>query len=332
MRILARFMTSATDAAHFPAPSLPEIAFLGRSNVGKSSVINSLVGSKLARTSNTPGRTRSINFFEIRRAGHPKPELLFTDLPGYGYAKDFARNFSGLGPLRRSLPSAAAQSRSLPGARRFQHPASAKRPPTAGIPGGHQTEPRRRRHQVRSALRERIAPVPATPSARNTPRLPSCRFPPKPAPAKTTSGPRSCSRSPTSLPAKVFAPLSPIARSSDLFGGTFSWIRHFEAEQPSPSPDARKTEDGAEYLRRLKTQEAEDAAGHARCHRQHRGPGSTPILLVSRNGGAAQGSSVQEARNFGRGQRRPHVGHPHRHQSPRMLRRDEQHFPGRAPA
>jgi GTP-binding protein len=87
MRILARFLTSASDAAHFPAPSLPEIAFLGRSNVGKSSVINALVGAKLARTSNTPGRTRSINFFEIRRAGHPQPELLFTDLPGYGYAK-----------------------------------------------------------------------------------------------------------------------------------------------------------------------------------------------------------------------------------------------------
>ena len=87
MRILSQFLTSASDEAHFPAPSLPEVAFLGRSNVGKSSVINSLVGKKLARTSNTPGRTRSINFFEIRRAGHPKPELLFTDLPGYGYAK-----------------------------------------------------------------------------------------------------------------------------------------------------------------------------------------------------------------------------------------------------
>ena len=87
MRILARYMLSASDVAHFPAPGLPEIAFLGRSNVGKSSVINSLVGTKLARTSNTPGRTRSINFYEIRRAGQPKPELLFTDLPGYGYAK-----------------------------------------------------------------------------------------------------------------------------------------------------------------------------------------------------------------------------------------------------
>jgi GTP-binding protein len=87
MRILARFVLGAIDQRHFPAPSLPEIAFLGRSNVGKSSVINSLVGSKLARTSSTPGRTRSINFFELRRAGQPKPELMFVDLPGYGYAK-----------------------------------------------------------------------------------------------------------------------------------------------------------------------------------------------------------------------------------------------------
>jgi len=87
MRVLSRFLLAATDERHFPPPSLPEIAFLGRSNVGKSSVINALVGTKLARTSSTPGRTRSINFFEIRRAGQPRPELLFTDLPGYGYAK-----------------------------------------------------------------------------------------------------------------------------------------------------------------------------------------------------------------------------------------------------
>ena len=87
MRVLSRFLASATDAAHFPAPSVPEVAFLGRSNVGKSSVINSLVGTKLARTSSTPGRTRSINFFEIRWPGKPRPELIFADLPGYGYAK-----------------------------------------------------------------------------------------------------------------------------------------------------------------------------------------------------------------------------------------------------
>ncbi len=87
MRVMARFMAAATDAAHFPAPSLPEVAFLGRSNVGKSSVINTLVETKLARTSSTPGRTRSINFFEVRWPGKPRPEVIFADLPGYGYAK-----------------------------------------------------------------------------------------------------------------------------------------------------------------------------------------------------------------------------------------------------
>ncbi|HWW16483.1 MAG TPA: ribosome biogenesis GTP-binding protein YihA/YsxC [Candidatus Dormibacteraeota bacterium] len=84
---MARFMASATGADHFPAPSLPEVAFLGRSNVGKSSVINTLIGDKIARTSSTPGRTRSINFFEVRWPGKPRPEVIFADLPGYGYAK-----------------------------------------------------------------------------------------------------------------------------------------------------------------------------------------------------------------------------------------------------
>jgi GTP-binding protein len=87
MRVLTRFMLSAMDAAHFPPPTLPEVAFLGRSNVGKSSVINSLLGAKMAKTSSTPGRTRAINFFELRWAGKPQPELIFADLPGYGYAK-----------------------------------------------------------------------------------------------------------------------------------------------------------------------------------------------------------------------------------------------------
>jgi GTP-binding protein len=87
MRVLTQFLLSALDPLHFPPSSLPEVAFLGRSNVGKSSVINSLVGSKIARTSSTPGRTQSINFFEIRWAGKPKPEVIFADLPGYGYAR-----------------------------------------------------------------------------------------------------------------------------------------------------------------------------------------------------------------------------------------------------
>jgi GTP-binding protein len=97
VRVLSRFLLAATDVKHFPAPTLPEIAFLGRSNVGKSSVINSLVGTKLARTSSTPGRTRAINFFELRIAGKPRPELIFADLPGYGYAK-ISREVSGQWP------------------------------------------------------------------------------------------------------------------------------------------------------------------------------------------------------------------------------------------
>jgi GTP-binding protein len=85
MKVLTRFLLSAVAPQHFPPAGLPEIAFLGRSNVGKSSLINSLVGGKVAKTSNTPGRTQAINFFEIRWPGRPRPELVFADLPGYGY-------------------------------------------------------------------------------------------------------------------------------------------------------------------------------------------------------------------------------------------------------
>jgi GTP-binding protein len=78
----AEFIKSAFDSRHWTTDGLPEIAFLGRSNVGKSSLINSLLLRKgLARTSNTPGRTQSINFFLINE------RFYFVDLPGYGYAK-----------------------------------------------------------------------------------------------------------------------------------------------------------------------------------------------------------------------------------------------------
>ena len=87
VKVFAQFVAAATDPTQFPALQAPEIAFLGRSNVGKSSLINSLVGSKIARTSSTPGRTRGINFFAIRWPGKPRPEIIFSDLPGYGYAK-----------------------------------------------------------------------------------------------------------------------------------------------------------------------------------------------------------------------------------------------------
>ena len=100
---MARFLASATDAAHFPAPSLPEVAFLGRSNVGKSSVINTLIGDKIARTSSTPGRTRSINFFEVRWPGKPRPEVIFADLPGLRLRQALARDFRGVAEVHRAL-------------------------------------------------------------------------------------------------------------------------------------------------------------------------------------------------------------------------------------
>lgn len=86
--LIARFITSAAHPDGFPREGPPEFAFLGRSNVGKSSLINSLLGQKLAHVSSTPGRTRTINFIGIYgKASQPDPELLFVDLPGYGYAK-----------------------------------------------------------------------------------------------------------------------------------------------------------------------------------------------------------------------------------------------------
>lgn len=77
----AEFLTSAVDAKGYPDHNLKEIALVGRSNVGKSSLINTLVGrKKFARTSNQPGRTQTINFYRV-------DTLCLVDLPGYGFAK-----------------------------------------------------------------------------------------------------------------------------------------------------------------------------------------------------------------------------------------------------
>jgi GTP-binding protein len=76
-----RFVAGAADPAAMPDEGLPEVAFVGRSNVGKSSLVNALTGRRmLARTSNTPGRTRQLNFFAL------DGRLMLVDLPGYGYA------------------------------------------------------------------------------------------------------------------------------------------------------------------------------------------------------------------------------------------------------
>lgn len=81
----AELLASCGRASQFPEDGLPEVAFLGRSNVGKSSLLNALVGRKqLARTSSTPGKTRLIHFYEVVAAGKP---LALVDLPGYGWAK-----------------------------------------------------------------------------------------------------------------------------------------------------------------------------------------------------------------------------------------------------
>ncbi|MDH5750872.1 MAG: ribosome biogenesis GTP-binding protein YihA/YsxC [Deltaproteobacteria bacterium] len=78
----AEFIISAAKPAQFPGSDIPEVAFVGKSNVGKSSLINSLLGRKnLVKTSSTPGKTQLINFFLINGSFH------FVDLPGYGFAK-----------------------------------------------------------------------------------------------------------------------------------------------------------------------------------------------------------------------------------------------------
>ncbi len=90
----AEFVTSAAKPAQYPAAFLPEIAFAGRSNVGKSSLINALVNRRhLVKTSSTPGRTQLINFFNING------QIVFVDLPGYGYAKVPAAVRKTWGPM-----------------------------------------------------------------------------------------------------------------------------------------------------------------------------------------------------------------------------------------
>ena len=97
MQIVAEFVTSAAGAGDFPRDGLAEVALVGRSNVGKSSLINALVRKPLARTSAAPGKTRLANFYRVQRGA--SPPLYLVDLPGYGYARGgdvAAREFNRL--------------------------------------------------------------------------------------------------------------------------------------------------------------------------------------------------------------------------------------------
>ncbi len=112
MKILgAEFIKSCGAPEQFPADQLPELAFVGRSNVGKSSLINSLLHRRsLAKVSKTPGKTRAVNFFTVRTSDPDLPAVSLVDLPGYGYAKVSKSVRAQWGPLierylldRRSL-------------------------------------------------------------------------------------------------------------------------------------------------------------------------------------------------------------------------------------
>ena len=118
MQISAEFVTSAAGAGDFPRDRLPEVALVGRSNVGKSSLINALVRKKVARTSAAPGKTRLANFYRVQRG--TARAVYLVDLPGYGYARGgdpAAREFNRLleAYFARAVPVGRALSGS-PGA------------------------------------------------------------------------------------------------------------------------------------------------------------------------------------------------------------------------
>jgi GTP-binding protein len=104
MKILsAEFIKSCVAAEHFPNGELPEIAFVGRSNVGKSSLINSLLNRRdLAKVSRTPGKTRAVNLFQIATSDPQLPRFYLVDLPGYGFARVSKSMRAEWGPLIES--------------------------------------------------------------------------------------------------------------------------------------------------------------------------------------------------------------------------------------
>jgi len=107
VQVDAEFVTSAAGAGDFPRDELPEVALVGRSNVGKSTLINALCRRQLARTSAAPGKTRLANFYRVKRGS--APALYLVDLPGYGYA----RGGTGPGSAEARRQESSAEFRGL---------------------------------------------------------------------------------------------------------------------------------------------------------------------------------------------------------------------------
>ncbi len=111
MKILsAEFVKSCVRPDQYPRAHLPEVAFVGRSNVGKSSAINSLLNRKgIAKISTVPGKTQTVNFFRVTTSDKACPELTFVDLPGYGYAKAARSVREQWGPMIERYLTARSQ-------------------------------------------------------------------------------------------------------------------------------------------------------------------------------------------------------------------------------
>jgi len=97
LKVEASFVRSAASAADLPRDGLPEIALVGRSNVGKSSLINALLRQRIARTSAAPGKTRLANLYRVRRGGNAP--FYLVDLPGYGFARGATSPFAGIAEM-----------------------------------------------------------------------------------------------------------------------------------------------------------------------------------------------------------------------------------------
>ena len=130
MNCEATFVLSAAGPADFPRDGAPEVAFVGRSNVGKSSLMNALVRQRVARTSRTPGKTRFANVYRVRRGA--RAALYLVDLPGYGYARGGSESARAFDELTQAYFTRDRQAGRVGQARQVGH-ASASPPATPAL-------------------------------------------------------------------------------------------------------------------------------------------------------------------------------------------------------